>query len=174
MRAKKDHQADRWAKLRRPKNAGGNGNGSTGASQSGNSRRPLFVFNVKMFDDGLLPPVLGSRSQWPHRYVVVIRHAEGSVQGEGPLRSRLEADHAATHARLSLPDARIHLVVAPDESEEALDSFFADPDSIRVVAEEGARARDRYEEWRRRSGPVRPGYGSNAAVNRRAFSPACS
>ena len=173
MRVKKEHQAGRRAELPRPKIAGGKGNTGT-ASRPGDSRRPLFVFNVKIFDDGLLPPILGSTTQWPHRYVVVIRHVDGTVQGEGPLRSRLEADHAITRARLRLPDARIHLVVAPDASEDALDTFFANPDSVRLVAEEGARARDRYEEWRRRAGPVRPTYVSKAIVERRAFSPAFS
>ncbi len=134
--------------------------------------RPLFVYNVKVFDHGMLPAVLGASSEWPHRYVVVIRQPGGSVSGEGPLASRLEADRAATRTRFALPDARVHLVVALDESEEALDAFFADANNVQLVAEEGARARHRYEEWRRKAGPVRPAFVPSAAKYRGVSSPA--
>ncbi len=62
-------------------------------------------------------------------------------------------------------------MVAPDESEAALDTFFADPRSVQLVAEQGAKARERYEEWRRKAGPMRPVYVSGLA-RRRALAPA--
>lgn len=115
---------------------------------------PLFVFNVKLFDDRQLPPVLGALSQWPHSYVVVIRRPDGTAVGDGPLRTRPDADTAASRARVAHPGSRVHIVVALDESDDALDAFFAARDSVQFVAEEGARARERYEEWRRKAGAV--------------------
>ncbi|MDQ3931483.1 MAG: hypothetical protein M3252_01390 [Actinomycetota bacterium] len=153
---------ERWArgrgKARKSRGAGPLSGGDLLSQQDENAGapRPLFVFNVKLFDDGLLPPVLGSPYQLPHRYVVVIRLPDGTIRGEGPLRTRLEAEDEAIRARLALPGSRVHLVVAPDESEDLLDAFFADPASLQTVATEGARARDRYEEWRRKAGPVSP------------------
>lgn len=176
MRGKKGHQAGRRFKAHEPKAAGAPAQRSPREFQNGTSdwRRPLFVFNVKLFDDRLLPAVLSPSSEWPHRYVVVIRHPDGTIQGDGPLCTRLEADAAASRARLALPGGRVHLVVAPDESEDALDAFFADPNSVQVVAEEGARARERYEEWRRKAGPVSPSHDPRAARSTAAPSIALS
>lgn len=175
MRAKKEERLGRRSKAHKPKTTGAIGYRSEmPADGTAESPRPLFVFNVKLFDERLLPPVLSPPSQWPHRYVVVIRRPDGTIEGDGPLRTRHEADDAADRARLALPVSRIHLVVALDESEDALDAFFADPESARVVAEAGASARERYEEWRRRAGPVRPTYVSSAARSRGALSPAFS
>ncbi|MFN2555603.1 MAG: hypothetical protein ABR592_01810 [Nitriliruptorales bacterium] len=173
MRAKKGHQAGRGSQANEPKIAGARAYQDALLVGDGTSAppRPLFVFNVRVFDDRLLPPVLSGPSEWPQRYVVVIRQSDGGVRGEGPLASRLEADHEVTRARLDLPDARVHLVVALDQSEEALNAFFAHPSSVRLVAEEGARARARYEEWRRKAGPVRLPYVSRAARQRNTLSP---
>ncbi len=174
MRAKKDHGEGGRPKAYEPRPAGATVDRSTPQARRGtyDAPRPLFVFNVKVFDDGLLPAALGASSEWPHRYLVVIRHSDGRVSGEGPLTSRLEADRAATRARLALPGAGVHLVVALDESDDALDAFFAGANHVQLVAEEGARARDRYEEWRRKAGPVRPAYVPSAGRYRGFSSPA--
>ncbi|MDP8927972.1 MAG: hypothetical protein M3O70_05155 [Actinomycetota bacterium] len=163
MRAKKDHQAGRRFKAHRRKIEGAPAQRSPRAPQDGTCPRPLFVFNVKLFDDGTLPPALSPPAQLPHRYVVVIRRPDAAIRGEGPLRTRLEADDAASRARLALPGSRVHLVVALDDSEDVLDAFFADPERLQMVADEGARARERYEEWRRKAGPSSPSYDPRAA-----------
>ncbi len=173
MRTKNESRAGRGRKARKSRITGAQRSTSLLPChvESANPPRPLFVFNVKLFDDGLLPPVLKPPSAWPHRYVVVIRRPDGTVQGDGPLRTRLEAEMAANRARFAVTGNRVHLVVAPDEREDELDAFFADPLNVAAVAEEGARARERYEEWRRQAGPVRPSYGSSAARPRPALSP---
>lgn len=174
MRARKERRVRDRVKLRKAKAPQGLPTGSALPSHagSGESPPPLFVFNVKLFDDRLLPPVFSSPSNWPHRYVVVTRRPDGTTRGDGPLRTRLEADATASRVRLDHAGARVHLVVALDETEQTLDAFFADADSVRIVAEEGARARERYEEWRRKAGPTRPAHIARIAGSRRELSPA--
>ncbi len=108
MTAKKEAQAGWRSEAQKPESGGTTGAGDFQTSQDESSvlPRPLFVFNVKLFDDRLLPPVLSPQHQWPHRYVVVIRHPDGTVQGECPefeSGSRRRSTPSSPRARSTSP-----------------------------------------------------------------------